>query len=133
MDKKDAIKRYIAGEKLKDIARDFGVAESTIKSWANKQGYYRKKKAWGFTKEERTLVCKDYQSGMTISEIAKKYGISTATVRDWAKQRGLYIDKRIKHPISVFRNEETKPKMKNLEFIRIGSGAGYWGYHYGTN
>ena len=130
MDKKDAIKRYIAGEKLKDIARDFGVAESTIKSWANKQGYYRKKKAWDFTKEERTLVCKDYQSGMTVSEIAKKYDISTTTVRDWAKQRGLYIDKRIKYPISVFRHEEAKQKIKNLEFIRAGSGAGYWGYKH---
>lgn len=133
MDKKDAIKRYIAGEKLKDIARDFGVAESTIKSWANKQGYYRKKRAIDFTKEERTSVCKDYQSGMTISEIAKKYGISTTTVRDWAKKRGLYIDKRIKHPISVFKDEETKTKIKNLEFIRTESGAGYWGYHYSTN
>ncbi|WP_216697362.1 helix-turn-helix domain-containing protein [Anaerostipes faecalis] len=130
MDKKDAIKRYIAGEKLKDIARDFGVAESTIKSWANKHGYYRKKRAIDFTKEERTSVCKDYQSGMTLSEIAKKYGISTTTVRDWAKQRGLYIDKRIKHQISVFIHEETKPKMKNLEFIRTGPGAGYWGYKH---
>ncbi|WP_075758449.1 helix-turn-helix domain-containing protein [Anaerostipes sp. 494a] len=36
MDKEDAVKRYIAGEKLKDIAKDYGVAESTIKVWANK-------------------------------------------------------------------------------------------------
>ncbi|OLR58266.1 hypothetical protein BHF70_00670 [Anaerostipes sp. 494a] len=79
------------------------------------------------------MVCKDYADGMSAAGIAEKYCISKSTVRDWAKQRGLYVGRRIKHPISVFRHEETKQKTKNLEFIRTESGAGYWGYHYGTN
>lgn len=130
MDKEDAVERYMAGEKLKDIAKDYGVVVSTVKSWANKKGCRRSKTARNFSKEERRLVCKDYENGMTIAEIAEKYCISKSTVRDWAKQRGMYIDKRIKHPISVFRHEETKQKTKNLEFIRTESGAGYWGYKH---
>lgn len=30
MDKEDAVERYMAGEKLKDIAKDYGVVVSTV-------------------------------------------------------------------------------------------------------
>lgn len=90
----DIRNRRVAGELLKDIARDFGVSEVYIhhictgEKWASAGGPItgKTRKVNILTDEQRIEVMKLRKSGMSIGKLAKKFGASNTQIHNLVKK-----------------------------------------------
>lgn len=126
--REQVVNEYLkSGESAKTIARKYGISDMSIYNWLKKIPETSDRK--GFTKEEKEEAVLYRMQGNTLQETADKYGVSETTIRFWEKELGANNKKRKNPPVQKKRHKILVGR-KEIVWIRIGSGAGYWGYRY---
>lgn len=86
------IERYAAKIPIKEIAKEFEIAESTVMKYVRKAGLNRYRNH----KELRPKVVAAYVQGIPLKEITATYAVDRKTIWNWVSVEGFPLRKKHK-------------------------------------
>lgn len=114
----EIIKRYEKGIEIKEIAKEYNVVYSTIRTRVS--DYYKNKgkekpKTNSFKKQQlREHIIKEYENGKKQTYLAKKYGISKSTIskiiQKYYLENELKVHKKKEIPVENKEKRQKEPK-----------------------
>lgn len=116
--KEKAIRQYIDGVPVVEIASQAGVDRKTINDWVRAAGIpARKTKPEPISQDMKNKVFEQYIEGMFVSRIALEAGVSATSVDKWVKKAGIFVGKR--------RNDTVSQHVKDkaVEMFCLGQSA----------
>lgn len=90
--REDAVARYVSGESLESIARDLGMAPTTVSRSVKKAGHVmRPANEFKVPPNTRQHIANKYQSGISTVKLAAEFGLAQSTVTDIIVEQGVQI------------------------------------------
>jgi transposase-like protein len=115
-----------AGRSIESLAREVGIAPSTVAYWANKHGLVSAHAARHAARGaiERAALTALVDAGLSTRAIAAELGRSQATVRHWLSRHGLATE-RVAVPPDVMQIERTCRRHGRTSFVRYSAGDSF--------
>lgn len=85
----ELVTRYTAGETIRNLSREYGVARSGLCTLLQVEGV--ELRAQGITPEDAEWAAQLYECGLTIRQVVERAGYSYGTIRTALHERGVVL------------------------------------------
>lgn len=92
-DVNDMVKRFRAGQTVKDISAALGVHRATVAKHLEKRGITERRQARRLSVEEVDQMVELYQAGQSLATIGKQFGVHHDAVRYRLRQKSVAMRK----------------------------------------
>jgi DNA-binding CsgD family transcriptional regulator len=85
----ELIRRYVAGESVRDLAAGFRIHRTTVLEHLAKRDIERRPNRRKLTDAEVAEVARMYEAGSSLEDLGEQFGVSAETVRKELRQAGV--------------------------------------------
>lgn len=87
----EVVTRYIDGESIDGLAREYGINRTTVISHLERKGVERRRNPRKMTDAKVEAAAADYSSGRSLAVVAAEFGVCERTLRREFDQAGVCV------------------------------------------